>query len=120
MNTSLSVRPHAVCTPIVLFAVTGPSKKLNLGPCAFCSRSRSNTRPRCQNSRISCSRAESSGTEGSRVKGCAMAAMVRSGRGILGWAQTAGCCEAMRAAGIRSDSKRVSSVAPNPPAPITM
>jgi hypothetical protein len=34
-------------------------------------------------------------------------------------AQTAGCCEAMRAAGLRSDSKRVSSVAPNPPAPIT-
>ena len=31
----------------------------------------------------------------------------------------AGCSEAMRAAGIRSDSKRVSSVAPNPPAPIT-
>jgi hypothetical protein len=34
-------------------------------------------------------------------------------------AQTAGCCEARRPAGIRSDSKRVSSVAPSPPAPIT-
>src|SRR5919202_2231819 len=33
-------------------------------------------------------------------------------------AQTAGCCEATRAADLRSDSKRVKSVAPNPPAPI--
>ena len=40
-------------------------------------------------------------------------------RAILAGTQTAVCCGAMRAAGIRSDSKRVSSVAPNPPAPIT-
>jgi hypothetical protein len=31
----LSVRPHAVWTPITLLAVTGPSMKESVGPSAF-------------------------------------------------------------------------------------
>src|SRR5918995_4940987 len=37
--TSFRVRPHAVCTPRVLFAVTGPSMKLNGSPFTFFCRS---------------------------------------------------------------------------------
>ena len=36
------MRPHAVWTASALFAVTGPSKKLNRGPSAFWSRSLAN------------------------------------------------------------------------------
>ena len=41
----LSVRPQAWWTPIGLFAVIGPSMKLNRGPPRFCSRRRSKKSP---------------------------------------------------------------------------
>src|SRR5215210_4151973 len=64
-KTSFSVRPQAVWSGSVLFAVTGPSKKLHLGPPRFCSRRRSKTRSRSHHSRTSCSSATWSGTPGS-------------------------------------------------------
>ena len=62
--------------PIGLFAVIGPSMKLNFGPPAFRSRSRSNVPSRSQRSRTSSSRARWSGTcgSGSNVHGSILGA----------------------------------------------
>ncbi len=60
-KTSLYVRPQAWWTPIGLFAVMGPSRKLQRGPPAFWARSRSNVRRSRQRPRISCSWATRSG-----------------------------------------------------------
>ena len=58
---SLYVRPQAWWTPIGLLAVIGPSRKLQRGPPAFCSRRRSNVRRSRQRASTSCSWATRSG-----------------------------------------------------------
>src|SRR5690349_16803682 len=58
---SLYARPQAWWTPIGLLAVIGPSRKLHLGPPAFCARSRANVRRSRHRARISCSWATKSG-----------------------------------------------------------
>src|ERR1035437_1077608 len=60
-KTSLYVRPQAWWTPIGLFAVMGPSRKLQRGPPAFWARRRANVRRSRQRARISCSWATRSG-----------------------------------------------------------
>src|SRR5438045_7883603 len=61
---SLYVRPQAWWTPIGLFAVIGPSWKLQRGPPAFWARSLANVPRSRQSSRISCSSATRSGRVG--------------------------------------------------------
>src|SRR6266700_5993397 len=60
-KASLSVRPHAVCTPSTLFAVTGPSVKLNVGPPALRARTLAKMSSRSQKSRIARSSESASG-----------------------------------------------------------
>src|SRR5580704_9939387 len=59
---SFNDRPHAWCTPMGLFAVIGPSRKDQRGPCAFCWRSFSKMRFSSQKRSISRSMAGKSGT----------------------------------------------------------
>src|SRR5690349_4263315 len=76
---SLYARPQAWWTPIGLFAVIGPSRKLQRGPPAFCARSRANVRRSRHVASSSCSWATRSGFE---VTGRNM--HLRSARGIGG------------------------------------